>query len=72
MNKYAYRIYKTLTQPIIGGTVSADNMEQAAQAVIRQNRVNVIHETRNGQQYHHFERGGEKVGILLYVNPEEF
>jgi hypothetical protein len=72
MNHYAYRIYKTLNNPIVGGTVSAANMEQAAQQVIKQNGVQVIHETRNGYQYHDFMLNGSKVGILLYVNPEDY
>lgn len=73
MSVYAYRIYKNaLNNPIVGGTVHAESMEQAAQRVIKSNGVEVVHESRNGQEYHSFTLRGGKVGILLYVNPEEF
>lgn len=71
--KYAYRIYRNSpSNPVVGGTVSGDNMEQAAQKVIEGNKVQVIHESRNGYDYHYFMLKEYRVGILLYVNPEEF
>lgn len=71
--KYAYRIYKTvISHPVIGGTVSGESMEDAARKVVRQNGVKVVHESRNGYEYHYFTLRNENVGILLYINPEEF
>lgn len=73
MNQYAYRIYRnTPNNPIIGGTVTSEDMESAAQRVISLNKVQVIHETVNHCRYSHFELNGSKVGILLYVNPEDY
>ena len=73
MNKYAYRIYKnTSSNPVVGGTVSAENMESAAQKVIKSNGVEVVHESHNGYDDHYFMFRNSKVGILLYVNPEDF
>lgn len=73
MNTYAYRIYRnTPNDPIFGGTVKGENMEQAAQKVIKSNGVKVVHESRHGFEYHYFMLNDSKVGILLYVNPEEF
>lgn len=73
MNKYAYRIYRNIpNNPVVGGTVSGENMERATQAVIKRNGVQVIHESHNGHEYHYFMLNDSKVGILLYINPEEF
>lgn len=73
MKTYAYRIYKNSpSDPIIGGTISGKNMEDTAQKIISQNNVEVIHETRHGYDYHYFMFRGSKVGILIYINPEEF
>jgi hypothetical protein len=73
MNHYAYRIYKNIpSNPVIGGTVTAENMESAAQKIISQNGIQVIHELRNGLEYHHFMRNNIKVGILVYIRPEDF
>ena len=71
---YAYRIYRkgNLNNPIVGGTVHADTMEQATQQAIKRSGVKAIHETRHGMEYHSFELNNEKVGIIIYANPEEF
>ena len=73
MKHYAYRIYKnTPGNAVIGGTISGEDMEHAAQRVIKSNGVEVIHEPHNGQEYHYFMLNGSKVGILVYINPEDF
>lgn len=73
MNTYAYRIYKNIpNNPVIGGTVKGENMEHATQKVIKNNGVQVIHEFLHGYEHHYFMFRDSKVGILLYINPEEF
>lgn len=73
MNHYAYRIYKnTPNNPIVGGTVTAENLNDAANKIIQLNGVQAIHEFRHGFKYSHFEFKGYRVGILVYLNPEEF
>ena len=74
MTSYAYRIYRknNLNNPIIGGGIHADNMEQAAQKIIKHNKIEVVHEYHCGFEYHSFTYKGEKVGILIYLNPEDF
>ena len=72
MNTYAYRIYKTLNNPVIGGTVHAQDMESAAKKIIAENGIEVIHKMDYFRPEHYFMRNGQKVGILIYLNPEEF
>lgn len=69
---YAYRVYKTLSNPVFGGTVTADSMDEAAQKVIKRNKIDVVHESHNGLEYHYFMLNGNKIGILVYANPENF
>lgn len=73
MNQYAYRVYRNvLTNPVYGGTVTAGDMESASHKIIQRCDIDVIHASHNGQEYHYFMLKGEKVGIIIYLNPEEF
>lgn len=72
MKQYAYRIYKNApSNPIIGGTVTVNSIESALQKIVNSNNVQVVHESIHGLKHHYFVLNGYKVGILIYLRPED-
>lgn len=73
MNHYAYRVYRTLTNPIFVGTVTAKSMDDAVLRIMTQNKIEAVKEHDYvSTEHHYFVLKGEKVGILVYANPEDF
>lgn len=73
MNHYAFRVYRgTYANPKFAGTVSANSMGDAVKVVMKQNKIVSIKEVRNGLVYTDFMLNNEKVGILIYANPEDY
>lgn len=73
MNHYAFRVYKgTYNNPKFAGTISANSMGDAVKVVMKKNNITSVKEVRNGLKYTDFMLNSEKVGIVIYANPEDY
>jgi len=71
MNRYAYRVYKTLTSPVYAGTVTSNSMDNAVKQVMKECNIISVKEFWGEVEHNFFMLKDEKVSILIYANPEE-
>jgi len=73
MNHYAFRVYRgSYNNPRFAGTVSAESMGKAVKTIMTQNKITVLETPMLGQSKFDFMLDGQKVGILIYANPEDY
>jgi hypothetical protein len=72
-NHYAYRVYRNeINNPMYTGTVSAFDMDSAVEKVITSCKVEIMQEETYTGKHKYFMLNNQRVGILIYANPEDY